>query len=135
MEVSDFVIRFQFVGERVIQQVSKNAISKIKHAEGKSEIVSEYIQINGKDDFERVKLLLLPEQTEGLKKLGEIEGKTSGGLTLHTSGTADQSSSNRIRRAAARLGAAFVLIQNNTNVSIYLGPKQSYKSGIAYGYK
>ncbi len=136
-EVTSFAVKYTFPGETVVQSIGKPAVERVKYASGRTEQVSEKIVIRTEFDFEKVQVLTHPDEATGLVPKGEVEGKTAGFLSYQTAGTAKKASMNRIRKAAAKLGAPFILMIETANVGVGvgLGSAQSIRNGTAYSYK
>ena len=90
------------------------------------------IVIAGEDDWEKVQILTDKAQVIGLKKGEDVRGKTNGLLSYNTAGSADKKATRRIKEAAAKTGAPFVLLTSDKNDGF--GVKQSIKNGTAYSY-
>lgn len=132
VKVGEFTIAYTYPNETAEQTVGKYAVGKIEYSSGRKEDISEKIVVNGEDDWENVVLLESTAAAVGLKKQGEIRGKTAGILTYRTSGNADKKATERLKKEAAALGASFVLLTAEKDSRF---TTQSIKRGIAYSYK
>lgn len=132
LKVGEFTITFTYPNEQAEQTIGKYAVAKIEYASGRKEDISEKIVVSGSDDWEKVVILEEASAAVGLKKQGEIRGKTSGMLSYRTSGNADKKAMERLKKEAAELGAPFVLITNEKDSRF---TTQSIKRGVAYSYK
>src|SRR5262249_7421174 len=118
--------------------LSKMAIHTITYASGREEEISEKIVVNGKEDWEKVEMLIDKAQIVGLKKLDEIQGKTMGYFSGYTSSAgADKRSMKKLLEAAAEMKAPFVYITADKDATA--GNRAAYgtqgnKKGIAYTY-
>jgi hypothetical protein len=110
LKVGEFTINYSFPNETAEQTIAKYAVGKIEYASGRKEDITEKIVINNSDDWEKVIILEDVTATVGLKRQGEIRGKTSGMLSYRTAGNADRKSLERLKKEAAELGAPFVLL-------------------------
>jgi hypothetical protein len=72
VKVSEFSVTYKFPGEDAEQLVGKLAVSKIVYASGRTEQISEKIDIGGKSDWEKVEIITDKAQVVGLKKGEEI---------------------------------------------------------------
>src|ERR1044072_5410477 len=112
-KVGEFTISYTYPNETAEQTISKYAVGKIEYASGRKEEISEKIVITSKEDWEKVIIVEDVAATVGLKRQGEIKGKTSGLLSYRTSGNADKKSMERLKKEAAELGAQFVLLTSD----------------------
>lgn len=132
VKVSEFTITFTYPNEQAEQTIGKYAVGKIEYGSGRKEEITEKIVINGSDDWEKVIILEEATAAVGLKKQGEIRGKTSGMYSFRTSGNADKKAMERLKKEAAEAGAPFVLITAEKDSR---WSTQSIKRGFAYSYK
>ena len=137
--VDDFKVIFKYVGENAEQTLSKKCIGKIIYNSGREEMISEKIEINGEDDWEKVEILMDKSEIVGLKKLDEVQGKTTALFAGYTSASGtDKRSMKKLLQAAAKLRAPFVYITADKDSkggmqSGAFGAKGN-KKGIAYTY-
>ena len=132
LKVGDFTVNFTYPNETAEQTIAKYAIAKIEYSSGRKEDISEKIVVSSKDDWEKVIILEDVAATVGLKRQGEIKGKTAGMLSYRTAGNADKKSLERLKKEAAELGAPFVLLTSDKDARF---STQSIKKGFAYSYK
>lgn len=138
IKVDEFFINYKYVGEDAEQTISKMAVAKIIYGSGREEEISEKIVIHGKEDWEKVEMLIDKSQIVGLKKLDEIQGKTMGYFSGYTSSAgADKRSMKKLLEAAAEMKAPFVYIYADKDATA--GNRGAYgtqgnKKGIAYTY-
>ena len=139
IRVGEYTVEFHYVNETAENTLSKYAIASIKHGKsGRVEEVSPKIQINDpKRDFDRVIVLEDVNYTAGLKREGEIRGKTSF-INMRSFSGGDKKALEKLKRAAAEMGCQFILITSEKSAvgahSNALGGTQSVKTGIAYKY-
>jgi hypothetical protein len=134
IKVGETTISYKYPGEDAEQTVGKFAISTITYGgSGRVEHVSDKIVISGKDDWEKVQIITDPSVVLGLKKGGEVKGKTNGFFSYNTAGSADKKATKRIKEAAAESGAPFVLMTSDKSDGF--GVKQAIKNGVTYTYK
>jgi len=136
VKVDDFKIIFKYEGEEAEQTLTKKSVEKIQYSSGRTEEISEKIVINGKDDWEKVEILLDKSEIVGLKKVGEVKGKTSGYFSAYVSGAgADKRANKKMLEAAAEMGCPFVYMTSDSgNSGAFSYGKQALKKGIAYTY-
>lgn len=133
LKVGETTITYKYPGEDAEQTIGKYAVANIVYGtSGRKEEISEKIVISGEDDWEKVQILTDKAQVIGLKKGEEVRGKTAGYYSFNTAGSADKKATRRIKEAAAKAGAPFVLLTSDKNDGF--GTKQSIKNGTAYSY-
>ncbi|HUP13231.1 MAG TPA: hypothetical protein VM187_13485, partial [Niastella sp.] len=132
IKVGEWTISFSYPNETAEQTISKYAVGKIEYASGRKEDITEKIVINDKDDWEKVIILEDAGASVGLKRQGEIKGKTGGMFSYRTSGNADKKAMERLKKEAAELGAPFVILMSEKDSRF---TTQSIKKGFAYSYK
>ena len=133
LKVGETTITYKYPGEDAEQTIGKYAVANIVYGtSGRKEEISEKIVISGEDDWEKVQILTDKAQVIGLKKGDEVRGKTAGMYSFNTAGSADKKATRRIKEAAAKAGAQFVLLTSDKNDGF--GVKQSIKNGTAYTY-
>jgi len=133
LRVNDLTINYKYPGEDAEQTIGKLAVAEITYSSGRKETISDKIVVNGKDDWEKVQIITDKAQILGLKKGGEVRGKTSGLLSYNTAGSADKKATKRIKQDAAEMSAPFILLTGDKNDGF--GVKQSIKDGVVYLYK
>lgn len=138
VKVDDFEVIFKYDGEDAEQTLGKRAIEKIQYSSGRIEQVSDKIVINGKDDWEKVEILIDKSEIVGLKKVGEVKGKN---FAAYSGARADKKANRKLLEAAAEMGCPFVYMTADTQTSTRggwgwgAGSSQSLKKGIAYTYE
>lgn len=138
IKLEEYTIIFKYDGEDAENTVGKYAVQKIVYGKtGRVEDVTEKIVVNGEDDWEKVVILEDKAYIAGLKKAGEVRGKT-GLINFQTGNTGDKKASKKLKMDAAKLGCPFVLMTaDKTTVganSNALGGSQAIKTGVAYKY-
>ena len=129
---------FKYDGEDAENSLGKYAIEKIVYGKsGRVEEVSEKILVNGEADWEKVVILEEKSYIAGLKKGGEVRGKT-GLINFQTGNTGDKKAQKKLKMDAAKLGCPFVLMTSDKTTvganSNALGGTQAIKTGVAYKY-
>jgi len=133
VKVGETLITFKYPGEDAEQTIGRFAVANITYGtSGRKEEISEKIAVSGEDDWEKVQILTDKSQVLGLKKGEDVKGKTAGFISYNTAGSADKKATRRIKEAAAKLGAPFVLMTSDKSDGF--GVKQSIKNGTAYSY-
>jgi hypothetical protein len=138
VRVEEYVIVFKYDGEDAENSIGKYAIEKVVYGKsGRVEEVTEKITINGEADWEKVVVLEEKSYIAGLKKSGEVRGKT-GLINFQTGNTGDKKAQKKLKMDAAKLGCPFVLmVADKTTVganSNAIGGSQAIKTGVAYKY-
>lgn len=131
-KVGEFTITYTYPNEVAEQTIGKYAVAKIDYASGRKEVITEKIVITDKEDWEKVIILEDVAASVGLKRQGEIRGKTGGMFSYRTAGNADKKSMERLKKEAAELGAPFVLFTSEKDSR---WTTQNIKKGFAYSYK
>lgn len=136
VKVDDFKIIFKYDGEDAEQTLTKKAVEKIQYSSGRTEQISDKIVVSGKGDWEKVEILLDKSEIVGLKKVGEVKGKTSGYFSGYVSGAAaDKKANKKMLEAAAEMGCPFVYMTSDSgNSGAFSYGKQALKKGYAYTY-
>lgn len=144
VRVEEFIVVFKYDGEDAEQTIGKKAVAKIQYSSGRSEDISEKVVIAGKEDWEKVEILMDKSEIVGLKKLGDVKGKSTGGFSGSKS---DKKANKKLLEAVAEMGAPFIYMMADQKSSggSYSGwgggiagiasANQSLKKGIAYTYE
>ena len=137
-KVEEYTIVFVYNGEEAENTIGKYAIERIVYgSSGREEEVTEKIVINSEKDWEKVVILEDKAYIAGLKKAGEVRGKT-GLINFQTGNTGDKKAEKKLKMDAAAQGCAFILLTTDKTTvganSNALGGSQAIKKGIAYKY-
>ena len=138
IRIEDYSVVFKYDGEDAENSIGKYAIEKIVYGKTKRvEEVTEKIVVTGEADWEKVVILEDKAYIAGLKKDGEVRGKT-GLINYHTGNTGDKKAEKKLKMAAAAMGCPFILQTADKSTvgasSNGLGGSQAIKKGIAYKY-
>jgi hypothetical protein len=138
VRVEEYVIVFKYEGEDAENSIGKYAIEKVVYGKsGRVDEMTEKIKINGQADWEKVVILEEKSYIAGLKKGGEVRGKT-GLINFQTGNTGDKKAQKKLKMDAAKMGCPFVLLTaDKTTVganSNAIGGSQAIKTGVAYKY-
>ena len=138
LRVDEYTIVFKYDGEDAENSIGKYAIEKVVYGKsGRVEEITEKIVVTGEADWEKVIILEEKSYIAGLKKAGEVRGKT-GMINLQTGNTGDKKAEKKLKMAAAVLGCPFVLmVSDKTTVganSNQFGGTQAIKTGLGYKY-
>jgi sRNA-binding regulator protein Hfq len=138
LRVDEYVVVFKYDGEDAENSIGKYAIEKIVYGKsGRVEDVTEKIVVSTEDDWEKVIILEEKSYIAGLKKVGEVRGKT-GLINFQTGNTGDKKAQKKLKMAAAAIGCPFVLMTSDKTTvganSNAIGGSQAIKTGLAYKY-
>lgn len=138
MRVDEYTVVFKYDGEDAENSIGKYAIEKIVYGKsGRVEDVTEKIVLAGEADWEKVVILEEKSYISGLKKVGEVRGKT-GMINLQTGNTGDKKAEKKLKMAAAILGCPFILMTSDKTTvganSNQFGGTQAIKTGLGYKY-
>ena len=138
VRVDEYTVVFKYDGEDAENTIGKYAIEKIVYGKsGRVEDVTEKIVVKSEDDWEKVVILEEKSYIAGLKKSGEVRGKT-GLINFQTGNTGDKKAEKKLKMAAAAIGCPFILMTSDKTTvganSNAIGGTQAIKTGIAYKY-
>jgi sRNA-binding regulator protein Hfq len=138
VRLDEYTVIFKYDGEDAENTIGKYAIEKIVYGKtGRVEEVTEKIVINGEADWEKVVILEDKSYIAGLKKVGEVRGKT-GLINFQTGNTGDKKAQKKLKMDAAKQGCAFILLTSDKTTvganSNALGGSQAIKTGVSYKY-
>jgi len=138
VRLDEYTIVFKYDGEDAENTIGKYAVEKIVYGKTKRvEEVTEKIVINGEDDWEKVVVLEDKGYIAGLKKVGEVRGKT-GLINFQTGNTGDKKAQKKLKIDAAKQGCPFILLTSDKTTvganSNAIGGSQAIKTGVGYKY-
>jgi len=142
VRIDEYVVVYKYEGEDAENSIGKYAIGKIVYGKsGRVEEITEKIEVKGEDDWEKVVVLEDKSYISGLKKVGEIKGKT-GFISFHTGNSADNKASKKLKMEAAKMGCPFVLMTADKDINSSggdaagpsFGAIQAIRKGIGYKY-
>lgn len=138
IRVDEYTVVFKYDGEDAENSIGKYAIEKIVYGKsGRVEEVTEKIVVSTEADWEKVVVLEEKSYIAGLKKVGEVRGKT-GLINFQTGNTGDKKAEKKLKMAAAALGCPFILMTSDkTTVGANansIGGSQAIKTGLGYKY-
>ena len=97
LRLDEYTVVFKYDGEDAENTFGKYAIEKIVYGKtGRVEEVTEKIIINGEEDWEKVVILEDKSYIAGLKKGGEVRGKT-GLINFQTGNTGDKKAQKKLK--------------------------------------
>jgi hypothetical protein len=138
LRVDEYTVVFKYDGEDAENSLGKYAIEKIVYGKsGRVEEITEKIVVKGEADWEKVIILEEKSYIAGLKKAGEVRGKT-GMINLQTGNTGDKKAEKKLKMAAAALECPFILMTSDKTTvganSNQFGGTQAIKTGLGYKY-
>ncbi len=140
VRIDEYVVVYKYDGEDAENSIGKYAIGKIVYGKsGRVEEITEKIVVNGEADWDKVIILEDKAYLAGLKKVGEIKGKTAF-INLHTGNTGDSKADKKLKIEAAKLGCPFVFMTADKDINesgangVSFGAVQAIRKGIAYKY-
>ena len=138
IRLDEYTVVFKYDGEDAENTFGKYAIEKTVYGKTKRvEKKKKKIVVTGEADWEKVVILEDKAYIAGLKKDGEVRGKT-GLINYHTGNTGDKKAEKKLKMAAAAMGCPFILQTADKSTvgasSNGLGGSQAIKKGIAYKY-
>ncbi len=138
IRVDEYTVVFKYDGEDAENSIGKYAIEKIVYGKsGRVEEVTEKIVVSTEADWEKVVILEEKSYIAGLKKVGEVRGKT-GLINFQTGNTGDKKAEKKLKMAAAALGCPFILMTSDKTTvganSNAIGGSQAIKTGLGYKY-
>ena len=135
-KISDLTVSFKYPNEDAENEFSKYAVQKVVIGKsGRVEKMTDKIVVNGEADWEKVVVLDDIAQTAGLKKGDEVAGKTAL-INYRTATGSDRKALEKIKKAAAKKNAPFILMNTDKNFTLGYGwgSSQSSKKGVCYSY-
>ena len=97
IRLDEYTITFRYDGEEADNTIGKYAVEKIVYGKTKRvENITEKIVINGEADWEKVVILEDKAYISGLKKVGEVRGKT-GLINFQTGNTGDKKAAKKLK--------------------------------------
>jgi sRNA-binding regulator protein Hfq len=113
LRVDEYTIIYKYDGEDAENTISKYAIEKIVYGKsGRVEEVTEKIEINNKEDWEKVIILEEKSYIAGLKKGEDVRGKT-GLINYHSGNSGDKKAEKKLKMDAAEKGYPFILMTDD----------------------
>ncbi|MGB3452225.1 MAG: hypothetical protein WBA59_00205 [Moheibacter sp.] len=140
LKVAEHTVTFTYDGEDAEQTLGKYAVQKVVYGKsGREQVVSDRIDISGKDGWQNVIIIESLEEVAGLKRVGEIKGKT-GFINYRTGAGSDRKAQEKLQKEAAAANCPFVLLTMDKDIDRKgasgggFGQNQSIKKGVGYSY-
>jgi len=129
--ITESVVVFTPQGEKKSFKLGKAEVEKITYKSGRTEYVTPKIEINGREDWEKVSMTTNPLQVIGLSKKGEIKAKSD----RQNQGLAsfDTRALKKMKKDAADMHAHVILIKPYDGRE-ETGSKNKMETLVVYGY-
>jgi hypothetical protein len=110
-EVTEQFIKFCYEGEDAVNIIGRCAISEVRYSSGRTQEMSEKINVKSPEDWEKVRIVYDKNEVLGLKSLGQVEKHSSGTWSFSiTAGHFSEKTLKKVRKEAANRGGCIVLI-------------------------
>jgi hypothetical protein len=106
-KVTEENVRYSTLPKGTVQGISKRSVREIQYADGHTETLSEKIEINGEEDWEKVEVSTSFRQTPGLARRGIVRLNDKTDKNIKTQVDALQ----KLRREAAKLKAHLIVVE------------------------
>lgn len=139
VDVLENNIKYKFPNEDFTNVINNAQVEKVEFSSGRIQIISEKIVINGENDWEKVLVTNVLDEIKGLKRKGEVYGKSTGAWGAASNAKkVYKKAEEKLKKEAAKMGAHIIymkdLIVKDGDLSTGQWAK-SMLSGVAYGYK
>lgn len=131
--VTPSVINYSIAKDSSEKTIGKLAIDKVVYENGREEIFSKKISVNGKKDWENVVIVTDASMLIGMRKGGVVDAKKSGWFNYNSNSGIDKKTSKMIMEQAAEYNAPYILIVANES-NDFKSKVRSAKEGYAYHY-
>lgn len=140
LKVAEHTVTFTYEGEDAEQVLGKYAVEKVIYGKsGREQEVSARVDISGANGWQNVIIIESLEEVAGLKRIGEIKGKT-GFINYRTGAGSDRKAQEKLQKEAAAANCPFVLLTMDKDIDRKgaggggFGQNQSIKKGVGYSY-
>ena len=128
LEKKDNGVKFVYQGEDAVNLIGSNAIHEIHYQSGRTELVTEKVDIASPTDWQKVRVVYDKDEVIGLKSLGQVEKHSSGTWSFAiTAGHFSEKTLKKLRQEAAKRGGCIVLILSSQSSS-----GDAFKDGHAF---
>ena len=135
-EIASENIKYSYPNENILISLNKNMITKIIYSSGREEVFSESLgfkKISGWEDWEKVATSIIPDEVDGLYKLGDISSKAKGGTGFSNQNKLKNKAVRKIKIRAAMIGANVVYIASDDTEGVAYGKTaQVIMTGVGY---
>jgi hypothetical protein len=136
-EIGDKSIKYKYDGEELTNSITKNLVSQVKFANGRTQKVSDKVIVTSELDWEKVIITNVESDVEGLTRVGEIMAKASSGWSTTNQGKMEKKAMDKLKKDAAAQGCHIVLLLTTTGKGGHYGVSGGTKAsvtGVAYKY-
>lgn len=104
-------ITYTYPNETVTYSVSKNVTQQVQFSNGRIEKINDPIVINGEEDWEKVKIAVLPAEVSGLRHVGRVYvvGQPAMGRSLAKK---EQIALDKVKKEAASKGCPIAFVES-----------------------
>jgi hypothetical protein len=136
-EVGENTIKYKYEEEELTNSITKNLVSQVKFANGRTQKVSDKVVVTSELDWEKVIITNVDSDVEGLTRVGEMMAKASSGWSTTNQGKMEQKAMDKLKKDAASQGCHIILLLTTTGKGGHSGISGGTKSsvtGVAYKY-
>jgi len=139
-KISESTVTFAYANEDAEQTLGKYAVEKVVYGKsGRSQNITDKIIVNSSEDWKNVIIIENTDEIAGLKRVGEVKGKTAF-INYRTGEGSDRKALEKLKKDAAAMHCQFIFITTDKDIDRKsddggsFGQLQSIKKGIAYSY-
>jgi hypothetical protein len=136
-EMGEKTIKYKYEGEELTNSITKNLVSQVKFANGRTQKVSDKVVVASVLDWEKVIITNVESDVEGLTRVGEMMAKASSGWSTTNQGKMEKKAMDKLKKDAAAQGCHIVLLLTTTGKGGHYGVSGGTKAsvtGVAYKY-
>lgn len=136
-EMGEKTIKYKYEGEELTNSITKNLVSQVKFANGRTQKVSDKVIVSSELDWEKVVITNVESDVEGLTRVGEMMAKASSGWSTTNQGKMEKKAMDKLKKEAAAQGCHIVLLLTTTGKGGHSGISGGTKAsvtGVAYKY-
>ena len=136
-EMGEKTIKYKYEGEELTNSITKNLVSQVKFANGRTQKVSDKVVVASVLDWEKVIITNVESDVEGLTRVGEMMAKASSGWRTTNQGKMEKKAMDKLKKDAAAQGCHIVLLLTTTGKGGHYGVSGGTKAsvtGVAYKY-
>ena len=136
-EMGEKTIKYKYDGEELVNSISKNLVSQVNFANGRTQKVTSKIIVNSEFDWENVIITNNESDVDGLTRVGEMMAKASSGWSTTNQGKMEEKAMGKLKKEAAAQGCHVVLLLTTTGKGGHSGMSGGTKAsvtGVAYKY-
>ncbi len=131
--VTENTITFSYKNESVTYTLGKYAVEKILFESGRTQPITDKVNVKGKEDQDNVVVVDDPLLVVGLLKVDELRAHSDDEWSFNGANKLDKKTTNKLKKYAADRKAFIVLI-NRDRLNSSFWSKSSTKKGVCYTY-